>query len=336
MFRATTIAAALAGLVISAAGFAQQEAVTPKEQLQFSDAKTMGWTKSANLGVNLSFSSSQDVVGQTDGNSETYGANLKSGFNHRSEAAEWRNTLSLTETTTKTPSIPRYVKSSDELKLETLYLYSLPNYPKIGPYARAQASTALFKGEDIPAADRSYVFQDQDGATVAGPLTTGTVRLTDGFKPLNTKESVGFFWKAKEDPNLNVLVRLGFGAVQIQADGQYALAGTDAAGNIIVKELSDVSQAGLEAGLGVKGRVDEKTGYELGIETLTPFINNKRSGDNRNAVELTNVDAFAKLTSNITSWASFGYDYKMKLEPQLVNRVQNIHMIVLNVNYNLF
>lgn len=324
-----------AALVFSNATLAQT-AVTPKEQIPVTQEKILGWSKTANLGVNISFSSSEDVVGQTDGNSETYGANLKGGWNHMSEDAEWRNSLSLAETTTKTPAIRRYVKSNDELKLESIYLYSLPNLPQIGPYAKAEVSTAIFKGEDVQAANVTYAITNNDGS-IQAPTTASTLRLTDGFKPLTTKESVGFFWKAKEEADLKLLFRLGFGATQVQADGQYAVTGKDAVtGNILVTELSDLNQAGLEAGASIKGKIDEKSAYEAGVEALVPFINNKRSGDDRDALRLTNIDAFAKLTSNITSWASFGYDYKMKLQPQLVDRVQTIHMLVLSANYNLF
>jgi hypothetical protein len=86
----------------------------------------------------------------------------------------------------------------------------------------------------------------------------------------------------------------------------------------------------------VKGKINETSAYEVGAESLTPFINNKRSGDDRDAIRLTNVEGYAKLTSSLTSWASFGYDYRMKLQPQLVDRVQQIHMIVISSNYNLF
>lgn len=329
--------ASLVLLLFSSLSFAQEQAsVTPKEELKAREEKKLGWNKSANLGLNLSFSSSQDVVGQTDGNSETYGANLKSTFNYMAEDSEWRNTISLLETITKTPALPRFIKSNDEFKVESIYLYSIPQYPKVGPYVKAEGSAPLFKGEDIQADPKNYVFQDANGNTISGPTTESTVRLTDSFRPLTTKESIGAFWKAKEEENLKILVRLGFGAIQVKADGQYAISGKDASGNIIVKELEDISQAGLEAGLSIKGRFDEKTSYEVGAESLTPFINNKRAGDDRDAIRLTNVEGFAKLTSNITSWASFGYDYRMKLQPQLVDRVQNIHMIVINMNYNLF
>lgn len=324
--------------------YAQEEEaptpVTPKDPKEITPAnssKTLGWNRSANLGLNLSFSSSQDVVGQTDGNSETYGLNLKSSFNYKATDSEWRNTITLLENITKTPTIPRYVKSNDELRIESLYLYSIPKYPKIGPYVRGEAFTPIFKGEDVRPTPETYEIQDPSGNVVSGPFASDTVRLTDGFRPLTTKESAGFFWKAKEEENLNILVRVGLGAVQVKADGQYALIGTDdTTGNIVVRELEDVNQAGLEMGLSVKGRFDEKTSYELGAETLTPFINNRAEGDNRDAIRLTNIDSFAKLTSNITSWAAFSYDYRMKLQPQLIDRVQSVHMVVLSINYNLF
>ncbi|HAG90723.1 MAG TPA: hypothetical protein DCL41_02565 [Bdellovibrionales bacterium] len=336
MKRLLSAASVLALAFTMTAAKAADESFTMKEQAKMAGEKVMGWTKSANLGANISFSSSKDVVGQTDGTSETYGANLKSTFNYNTELSEWKNTVSLIETTTKTPAVPRFVKSSDELSLESLYLRSLESYPAVGPYGRLNASTSIFKGEDIQGSDKSYVIQDENGNVTSGPFNASTVRLTDGFKPLTTKESVGFFWKAKEEENVKILVRLGFGAVQVQAADQYAVNGKDASGNIIVQKLENVNQAGLESGFSIKGKFDEKTSYEAGLETLTPFINNKKSGDNRDAFRLTNVEGFAKLSSNITSWASFGYDYKMKLQPQLVDRVQNIHMIVINANYNLF
>ena len=293
--------------------------------------KILGWTKNANLGANLSFTSSNSVVGQTDGSSQTYGLNLKGGMNHVTEKDEWRNTLSITEATTRTPSVPRYLKSSDDLKIESIYLYSLPSHPNIGPYVKGEASAPMFKGEDVQSTTKTYRVTSTNQA-----VNASSFRLTDGFKPLTTKESVGFFWKAVQKENLKVETRVGFGAMQIDANGQLTNGGPNAAGELQINELRDVSQAGLELAANVKGKIDEKSSYEAGVESLTPFINNKLKGDTRNSMELTNVEGFAKLTSNITSWAAFSYDYKLKIQPQLQVRAQQIHMLVLNMNYNLF
>ncbi len=317
----------LVGPLLIALFCASTFAQTPEE-------KTMGWKRSANLGLNLSFTSSSDVIGQTDGSSETYGLNLKSGFNYFTDYSEWKNDVSLVSTTTRTPSVPRFVKSSDEFKLSSMYMHFWNGNPNFGPYARAEVSAPLFKGEDVQSTNKTYRITRRTQADEV--FTASSVRLTDAFRPLNTKEGVGIFWRPKNDPKLKIETRLGFAALQVVAAGQYASGGVNSAGEIQINELSDLNQAGLEAAVSVKGKVDEKSSYEAGIETLTPFISNQESGDDRDAFGLTNVDGFVKLTSNITSWASFGYDYKVKIQPQLLDRAQQIHMIVLNANYNLF
>ncbi len=298
------------------------------------DQSSLGWHKTAKLSTNLSLSSSQDVVGQTDGTSETYGLNLKSEFKRMGENDEWRTEGTLVTATTKTPSISRFVKSNDELKLNTAYLRFFNEKKTWGPYVRAEAAAPIFKGEDTQATATAYAVTSADRVTtVTAPQTS--FRLTDGFKPLNTKESLGFFWKAVNEENLKVEARLGAAALQINASGQYAAKGKNTAGQIQITELADVNQFGLEAAVSVKGKVDEKSSYEVGLEALTPFVNNKASSDDRDALNLTNVDGFVKLTSNITSWASFGYDYKVKLQPQLTERAQQTHMIVIGISYNL-
>jgi len=297
-------------------------------------ARPQGWKRSGNLGLNLSLSSSQDVVGQTNGTSQTYGLNVKSAFNHFTPQGEWRNELNVTGATTKTPNVPRFVKSSDELKVATTYHYSLQSYPKIGPYAKAEAAAPMFVGEDVRSEPKTYRFTNLDGTNSS--RTETSVRLTEGFKPLTTKESVGFFYKPVQEDRLKIETRVGVAALQVAAAGQYAVKGVNAAGEVEVNQLDDVSQAGFELALSVKGKANETSTYELGAETMTPLINNKRSGDDRDSLRLTNVDIFAKLSSNVTSWASFGYDYKLKIQPQLVDRAQQIHMFVINVNHNLF
>ncbi len=298
------------------------------------DAPVLGWKKSANLGVNLSLTSSQDVVGQTDGSSQTYGLNLKGGFLRKGESNEWQNDFSYSGNTTKTPSVPRFVKSGDELKASSSFLHSLNSYPKIGPYARVEAAAPVFKGEDVRSENKTYnvTRANKTSFTQVG----SSFRLTDGFKPLTTKESTGFFYKPVTEPKLKIETRAGLAALQVAAAGQYAVGGTNDSGEIVVNELEDVSQMGIEFAGSVKGKFNETSTYELGLETMTPLVSNKRDDDDRGAIRLTNVDGFAKLSSNLTSWASMAYDYKVKIQPQLVDRAQQIHMFVLNVNYNLF
>jgi hypothetical protein len=292
------------------------------------------WNKTAKVGANLSFSSSHSVVGQTDGNSQTYGLNFKGELNRLQRTDEWRNALTLQEATTQTPGQSRYLKSNDELKFETTYFAGWTNHPALGNYFRAQATAPIFTGEDAQTDAKTYRIHRINGDE-SQTFTGSTFRLTDGFKPLNTRESLGFYWRPADQPALHLEFRLGLAAIQTAAGGQYALGGTNAAGEVVVDELRDISQAGMEAALSAKGKLEKNSSYEIGAEAMTPFVNNKLASDHRDAWRLTDVSANAKLISNITSWAAFSYDYKLTLQPQLYDHVQQLHMMVLNINYSL-
>lgn len=335
-------ASALFFLVVSVNRASAQETAAPElaasevaaSQVPAPAEKKMGWTPGAALGANAAVSSVSNVVGQTDGSSQTYGLNLNSTVNHVSERSEWQNKISYNGAATRTPAQPRFVKSSDILKYESVYLYSLEAYPKLGPYARVNAEAPVFMGEDVRSTAVTYNIARRDGTTTA--LTGTTLRLTDGFRPLTTKESAGFNYKAYETPTARVDVRAGFGAEQIAAEGQLAITGTATDGSINAVELRNVSQAGFETAITAKGQLDTRTSWEVGLETLTPFVTNKESNDDRDAIRLTNIDGSAKLSSNLASWAALTYSYKVQIKPQLVDRTQQTHMMVLNFNYNLF
>ena len=330
------LSTAAVSLFTSAAAFAQVNLLPdtiPKARFIASEQKVIGWANTAKLGLNLAFSSSENVIGQVDGQSQTYGLNLKASFNDVRENSEWRNTVSYNGATSKTPGLERYAKSADEAKVETIYLYAIPSAPAFGPYVKGAAATSFFKGEDLRATPSVYNISNANGTT--SQRTDTTFRLTDAFHPMTVQESVGGFWKAVDEDKLKVETRLGFGAEQISATGQYAITGSAADGSLSVKELRDVSQAGLEAAVTAIGKIDDKSGYEASLQTLTPFINDKPSGDDRSAIRLTNVEGRVKLTSNITSWAAFAYDYRLMIQPQLVDKTQQAHMLVLNVNYNI-
>jgi len=310
-----------------------QDSLVAKEAPKAPDKKTLGWTPIANVSVNAAVSSASNVVGQTDGSSENYGLDLRGGASYADIGSDWMNTLSYTGSTAKTPVQPRYVKSTDLLKFESLGLYSIPSAPKFGPYAKVSADSPIFFGEDVRPAVSTYNFSYRDGTSQQ--VSSNTLHLTDGFKPLTTKESVGGFWKAFDDGNVHFNTRLGIGAEQVAADGQLAVTGVAADGSVSVSELKSVSQLGVEAEVSGKGRIDEKSLWEVGVETLTPFISNKDASDNRDPIRLTNINGNAKLSVKLATWASLVYDYKVVIEPQLLDRTQQSNMLVLNLNTNI-
>lgn len=323
------IAAAFAA-IWSLQGFAQIQAVSPKEELKQSEKAVLGWNKKLLLGGSISFGSSENVIGQPNGQSNNYGLNLEGALNQIKEQSEWRNDLKVGESASRTPAVPRFVKVKDDLKLETMYLYTLEATPWFGPYVKASAETAIFKGEDVRSEAKTYQFAD-------GTTLTGTsVRLTDGFKPLTTKESAGGFFKIITEENMKLEARAGLGAVQVNAGGQRALKDDAATPNLEIIDLDSYEQIGIEGGIAFKGNIDQKTSYSIEGEFLTPFVVDKKAGDNRSNFELTNWEVKARLTSKIYDWLSADYSVKVYKQPQLLDDTQLQTLFLMNLTYQLF
>jgi hypothetical protein len=240
------------------------------------DAPKNGLFASLRGDVTLSFTDQQRVVGQIDGSTINFGAKVDGRADLIHDEHEWRNSVLINAGVTKTPNIPEFIKSTDALQFESIYLYHLK--PWVGPFARFRLETPMFAGADVRPGATNYKITRQDGAVVqtcdpdsGAPCATQKLPLTDGFQPLTLKESLGVFAQPYKSKPVTVEARLGFGAQQILADKQFALAdvpddatncpagaagppGTKSAVPCVeVTQLSDVMQAGIEANLELWG-----------------------------------------------------------------------------------
>ncbi len=316
----------------------QAEDLTIKEAgrvLASADIKE-GWTPRIKLKSNISLSSSASVVGQVDGDSTTLGASIDAYLAFKSGQNEWRQELKYNGTTTKTPSLSKYVKSADEFNYISTYLRSLANYPSLGPYARLNLKTSVFKGEDVRAETKNYT----ERSTGADFGSHKVFRLTDGFIPLTTKESVGFFLKLIDRKETQLELRLGGGAIQVKTDGQLRVDDDDSTDTIIeLSYLDDINQLGLEYGLLFKGKWNSFSDYSVSADFLTPFgvdIAEGKECDRCSSTELTNIDLKIALSTKISSWASLSYEYKALKQPEILNEFQLQHGFVLNFIYDVF
>ncbi len=297
--------------------------------------KDNGWHPKLDLGSNLSIGSSKNVIGQLDGDSKAYGVSLLTEMNYRKDLHELQTSLQYTGATSSTPALPRFVKSNDELKLKTLYIYSFDSQPRIGPYIRAEARAAVFLGEDVRAEDQTYLITDQSG-NLESKSNISTLRLTDGFKPLTTTEAAGMFFYWIEKDNLLLTSRLGLGAQQVEASGQFALADDEDTPEIEVSELPSYSQLGFEGGLTLNAKFDEKTSLSLNFDFLTPIDPELETGDNRSDFDMTNIEFTVKLSSKLYDWLSVKYEYLLREQPQLLDETQTTHFFGLNFDYSVF
>ena len=294
-----------------------------------------GWHPNLKIKANLTVGSSKSVVGQVDGDSNTFGGSLDSGLIYKQQQNEWRQAFNYSGATTRTASLPRYVKSADELKYSTIYLRSLESFPQIGPYARAELRTSVFRGEDVRAEEKDYVIRGNNT-----PLGSHSVyRLTDPFIPLTTQESVGFFAKLIERKRTKLEIRLGVGAIQVRTDRQLRLDDDAKTPDVIeLSRLDNLSQMGMEYGLIFSGQWNENSDYSLVANFLTPIGTEIEFGKECygcNSWNLTNIDLKAVLSSKVSDWMNFSYEYRALRQPEVLNAFQIQHGFALNFFYDL-
>lgn len=293
------------------------------------------WHFGLAVGASLSFGDSRAVVGQQDGSTLTGSLTLDGSVQMIRNAHEWRTTLHLTETVTRTPSIDEFIKAADVLRIESTYYFLVTDAPPFGPFARATAETALFGNSDVRGEENIYAILPL-GATereLTGPLSR--LFLTDAFSPLTLKQSVGAFVRPLSSAAAALNLRLGVGARELFADGQLAVSDDADTAEIEVNELQSYTQAGGEVALDFSGAVADGTvTYSATAEMMTPFYDSI-DDDAFSAFEATNYELGAALGFRLTSWASLDYRFTARKLPRLVDDWQISNNLLLTFSHTI-
>ncbi len=264
----------------------------------------------------MSLSDNRNVVGQADGSTVIFGYKFDGGLDWRGSGHEVRNTLEVAASVTQNPLVDQLTKASDGLELESIYLYHVLDW--VGPFARFNLATTTMAGIDRRPEPVVYAVSHPDDS-VSRHRTTRLL-LTDPFKPLKLKESAGAFFQPFSEDAYNLEFRVGAGGREIFADGQRAIADDEGTEDIEVSELQDVLQFGAEAAASFWGNLyTKKVTYKAGAEVMVPFANNQ---DDRNALDLTNVELRAGLSFRLIEWAALDYQFKALREAQLIDEFQ--------------
>lgn len=292
-----------------------------------------GWIPHLKLSSNYTLNSNNNVVGQANGDSIALGLKLNAGMTYKKLTSEWRNHLKYDVGTNRNPSLPRYVKSADALKLSSLYLYGFENYPSLGPYFSASVESSVFKGEDVQATNKTYV-------TPTESFYLSSFKTTDSFAPVTTKEALGILYRAIARPMTKLEFRAGLGALQVNAKNQLRVKEVNDT-TVTLESLESYSQLGFEYGMVFNGKWNDQADYSLSADFLTPVGRNNMPKMNSpcedcDEMELTNVEIIALVTTKISDWVSISYEYKAIKKLQLLNKFQIQHGFVFNISHDFF
>jgi len=338
-----TVLAAFLGAIGTAAGQeesgnadGQQAKVLPDAPDTPTGEREPGFHPTLKLASQISYKDNWKVVGTPNGPHWNIGLSLESRFDflHRKRhlltcKLNWQLTFA------RTPTIERFVKSEDELKLSLSYFHNWLGKVKFGPYISVGLQTAPFPGYDVRTEDTVVKKYDIKGNLISTETVPakGDIRLTKAFAPVRLKQSLGLFGDLLEKKAIQLHLEAGLAFVKLAVRGGFKLEDNGETTELELKELQDSFEVGGQFKMQLGGVIRKFIEYTLELEIMHPFTHNAET--TLSGLSLTNVEFSLKIEFKITKWASLNYTFKISRLPLLSTDWQTRNALLLTLTANI-
>ncbi len=292
-----------------------------------------GWFPKLNLGLNTSLVSTSNVPGVEDGLTMSFGLVIGGELLMRRDKHEWKSTLKLVHTQTKTPSLEQFVKTADDLAITSYYVYRIGGEYAWGFHAGLQFNTALFPGEMSVGKDTKVKLIKLDGSSETQLVQKSQpLPLTPPFSPFILKQKLGFELTPHKSNFVKLELKFDGVAQEIWASG-YVVADDVTTPEVDLKQLQDYVQAGIEMRIALTGNVSKQISYAFLAELMYPLITNVQTS--LKGFDLFNADLGLKVSFKLAKWAAFDYIFQAKMIPLLTEKWQVTNNLVLSLKADI-
>jgi hypothetical protein len=282
------------------------------------EKKNRRWSKLVSLGSTISLGQSSSAVGKANGTTASLGATLVGRFTYLAGSHQLDTAVSLQIQQSRTPVVDAWVKTLDQFKVASSYVYRLESSPWLGFFASLSLETALFGGNDPRERPWDYVISEPNGKTTTDHGSN--ILLTKELSPTFVDQSAGVHFTIIEQDNAKVTLRLGLGSVEAFTRHGVVLVDVMPPTLIHLRRMEDYQQAGVEARIDAAGAFNGFVTYAFYVDVLAPFYNSIERGLSGN--DLINFDVSLKLGFKLSKWASIDYVMGVRRFPLLVDVVQ--------------
>ncbi|MCK5809335.1 hypothetical protein KAH37_10150 [bacterium] len=281
---------------------------------QSSGKKEQGWFPSLKFTGLIMLNHLSNISGQDDGLYVNFGLRADFKLDMVLKKHEWRTHFFINEGFSITPSDDHFVKGSDEMVLDSIYLYNISKF--WGPFVSFHGDTNLVKGIE------TY----DDPQTFIMPNDTGTNRkqgkdidVNGSFAPVVLKEVAGLFYRPLERKWLQIELLGGVGGYHYLVREGTLKVDEERDNNFVTLLNRDTfHQLGGEALLEFSGKIIKKTEieYKLWASLFVPFVySDTAMSDGYNIGELINYEFGATISLAVAKWLSVDYSFKAEWIP---------------------
>ena len=332
-------AAMLLGAALTLPALAQDEGdpdYIPDDVTEEEEKKT-GWQPMLSLSANLALAGTKNVVGTEDGLTMNGGLLINAGLTYLSDNGvhEWSNQLNWGLGYTRTPAIPKFAKSLDNLDFKTSYLLHPIPAPWVGPFVSFNLKSSVFKGYALSGSDTTVVRLDLDGVEESRETIEAAeaIALTKAFSPTQMRESIGAYAIPVNKPVLRMDFRLGIGAWETFVAEGYTVSDNEDTDELELQALQDSVQLGAEFGFVATGTIKEHFTWTGRMALMQPFVHNAET--ELTGLQLLNTEAEALLGFKITRWLSVDYQIKAYRYPLVIDAWQVQNGLLLSFTANV-
>ena len=296
--------------------------------------RPQGWQLKLSLGSTGSYGHSSNVVGSIDGSTVQLGLMVNGTAELVAGQHSWDNALKINEAQSRTPQLKSFVKSADELALQSTYLYHIPDIYWLGPFVRVAMTTVVFTSYDVRPTDVTTIRTFRDGTTKTKDIPAGDhIQLAKPFEPLLLKEFAGAFANPYTDKVANVKTKLGVGMQHIMAGDGFGLADDKATPELELKQYENSTQGGGEAEVAVTGELAENLTWGAKGNVFYPFYTSVKT--DLKGLHLMSVDLSGKLSVRLAKWASLDYIVSAKRIPLILDAWQVQNTVLFTAGFDI-
>ncbi|HOB70618.1 MAG TPA: hypothetical protein PKM18_02420 [bacterium] len=278
--------------------------------------------------LSVSFVDNRNVPGKTDGIYFRTDLDVVLNYKYAKDMHEFLIDLGIKEAISYTPLFDGFVIAADVAKLEMRYNLLFNKWS--GYYLKAGLETHFFPGYDYSTDAVDYNVNGQRKARAK------KYELTTSGLPLFLYQGTGLFYRPIDTEESKMEFNLGLAAREVFVGDSLIVNDDAATPEKELTSMTDIYEVGGEAGFTYKGTAQEKkVGYDIMAKAIMPFYSKERENLGMSWGDIFQFEGHIKLEFNINKYASFNYEFTIKIDFAIVKEWQMTNGLYLSLFYEI-
>ncbi len=279
----------------------------------------------------LAFSHSQARLGVASGNYVDIAGKASSTLRYQKDVHNFDTAIYWAESFSTSPSSDgTWDKSMDLLRFDNRYVHQTLSW--LSTFVHARVETSVFESHSRHDEQKTYEIRGIDDVAKESRKLKD-LKLANGFSPIFVQENIGILTNLVENPSVHLEAKTALSLRQNFAFGQRVLVKEDKT-SVIVRDLGNSYQFGYLLGASIHGELLDAIIYRAGLDTTWPFW--QIPAQKKSFLNSLIIEGSANVALKLSSFSTIQYQYTVARLPEIVDQLQQYHLVNLNIGFEWF